>query len=65
MTGPKVEPFREISTLTRPTANGTVPPDCDSSGCAVYSLDAPEFQKFWDSDAERLVKIVRDIGKVE
>ena len=27
--------------------------------------DAPEFQKFWDDDAARLVKAVRNIGKVE
>jgi hypothetical protein len=31
----------------------------------VYYLDAPEFQKFWDADAERLVKAVRNIGKVQ
>jgi len=28
-------------------------------------LDAPEFKKFWDTDAERLIKAVRNIGKVE
>jgi hypothetical protein len=27
--------------------------------------DAPEFRKFWDADADRLVKAVRNIGKVE
>ncbi len=27
--------------------------------------DAPEFQKFWDADAARMVKEVRNIGKVE
>ncbi len=28
-------------------------------------LDAPEFKKFWDKDADRLIKAVRNIGKVE
>src|SRR6185369_15943198 len=31
----------------------------------VYYLDAPEFQKFWERDAERLAKVVQKIGKVE
>ncbi len=31
----------------------------------VNYLDAPEFQKFWDRDAERLLRTVRRIGKVE
>ena len=31
----------------------------------IYYLDAPEFQKFWDQDAERLIKAVRNIGKVQ
>ena len=31
----------------------------------IYYLDAPEFQKFWDNDAQRLAKVVQKIGKVE
>ena len=31
----------------------------------IKYLDAPEFQKFWDEDAERLMKAVRNIGKVQ
>lgn len=31
----------------------------------INYLDAPEFKKFWDRDAERLVRTVRRIGKVE
>lgn len=31
----------------------------------INYLDAPEFQKFWDSDAERLVRTVKKVGKVE
>jgi len=31
----------------------------------ILYLDAPEFQKFWDKDAERLIKAVRNIGKIQ
>ncbi len=31
----------------------------------IKYLDAPEFQKFWDEDADRLKKAVRNIGKVQ
>ena len=31
----------------------------------ISYLDAPEFQKFWDNDAQRLAVAVRKIGKVE
>jgi hypothetical protein len=31
----------------------------------IAYLDAPEFKQFWDKDAERLIKAVRNIGKVE
>jgi len=31
----------------------------------IAYLDAPEFKKFWDNDADRLIKAVRNIGKVE
>ncbi len=31
----------------------------------ISYLDAPDFKKFWDSDANRLVKAVRNIGKVQ
>ncbi len=31
----------------------------------IQYLDAPEFQKFWDQDAARLRKAVKDIGKVQ
>jgi tripartite-type tricarboxylate transporter receptor subunit TctC len=31
----------------------------------VNYLDAPEFQKFWDRDAERLVRTVKRVGKVD
>ena len=31
----------------------------------VNYLDAPEFKKFWDEDAKRLIEVVRKIGKIE
>jgi tripartite-type tricarboxylate transporter receptor subunit TctC len=31
----------------------------------IQYLDAPDFQKFWEKDAERLRKAVRNIGKVQ
>ncbi len=31
----------------------------------ISYLDAPEFQKFWDSDAQRLAVAVQRVGKVE
>ena len=31
----------------------------------IQYLDAPEFKKFWDQDARRLIEVVRKIGKIE
>ncbi len=31
----------------------------------IAYLDAPEFKTFWDKDADRLIKSVRNIGKVQ
>ena len=31
----------------------------------IQYLDAPEFQKFWDQDADRLIRAIRNIGKVQ
>jgi tripartite-type tricarboxylate transporter receptor subunit TctC len=31
----------------------------------INHLDAPEFKKFWDADAKRLIETVRKIGKIE
>ena len=31
----------------------------------IFYLDAPEFKKFWDEDAKRLIEVVRKIGKIE
>ena len=31
----------------------------------IQYLDAPEFRKFWEQDARRLIEVVRKIGKIE
>ncbi len=31
----------------------------------IVYMDAPEFRKFWDEDAKRLIEVVRRIGKIE
>jgi len=31
----------------------------------IVYMDAPEFKKFWDADAKRLIEVVRKIGKIE
>ncbi|HSQ03732.1 MAG TPA: tripartite tricarboxylate transporter substrate binding protein [Burkholderiales bacterium] len=31
----------------------------------LHYLDAPEFQKFWDSDAKRIAEVIKGIGRVE
>lgn len=31
----------------------------------VVYMDAPEFKKYWDDDAKRLIEVVRKIGKIE
>jgi tripartite-type tricarboxylate transporter receptor subunit TctC len=31
----------------------------------IAYLDAPEFKKYWDEDAKRLIDVVRKIGKIE
>jgi tripartite-type tricarboxylate transporter receptor subunit TctC len=36
-----------------------------TAGSPVQYLDAPQFQRFWDSDAARMRDAVRAIGKVE
>ena len=35
------------------------------AGSPVEYLDAPEFQRYWDTDAERMTQAVRRIGKVD
>jgi tripartite-type tricarboxylate transporter receptor subunit TctC len=35
------------------------------AGSPIEYLDAPEFQTYWDQDAQLMVEAVRKIGKVE
>jgi hypothetical protein len=35
------------------------------AGSPIEYLDAPEFQTYWDGDAQLMVEAVRRIGKVE
>ena len=37
----------------------------DKAGSPIEYLDAPEFQRYWDSDAADMVKAVRQIGRLE
>lgn len=61
------EPF--IKVLREATAKAVQAPDFKSAmekmATPISYLDAPEFKKFWDKDADRLIKAVRNIGKVE
>jgi len=61
------EPFIKI--LREATSKAVQAPDFKSAmqkmDTPIAYLDAPEFKKFWDNDAERLIKAVRNIGKIE
>lgn len=34
-------------------------------GAPVVYLDAPEFRRYWDADADRLIKAIRKIGRMQ
>jgi tripartite-type tricarboxylate transporter receptor subunit TctC len=66
---PAATPPAAIKILREATAKAVQVPDfkaaMEKMETPIYYLDAPEFQKFWDQDAERLIKAVRNIGKVQ
>jgi tripartite-type tricarboxylate transporter receptor subunit TctC len=66
---PVATPPAAIKVLREATAKAVQVPDfkaaMEKMETPIYYLDGPEFQKFWDSDAERLIKAVRNIGKVQ
>jgi tripartite-type tricarboxylate transporter receptor subunit TctC len=66
---PAATPPAAIKILREATAKAVQAPDFKSAmekmETPIYYLDAPDFQKFWDQDAERLIKAVRNIGKVQ
>ena len=66
---PKATPAPVINTLREAAKKAVDDPDfkktMDNQGSPISYLDAPEFQKFWDTDAARLAVAVKKIGKVE
>ena len=66
---PAATPEPVIRVLREATAKAVKMPEFISAmekmETPIAYLDAPEFKKFWDTDAARLVKAVRNIGKVE
>ena len=66
---PAATPEPIIKTLREATAKAVQAPEFKSAmekmQTPIAYLDAPEFKKFWEKDASRLVKSVRTIGKVQ
>ncbi|MBA4423302.1 MAG: Tat pathway signal protein [Syntrophus sp. (in: bacteria)] len=66
---PAATPEPVIKALREATAKAVQAPDfktaMEKMATPIDYLDAPDFKKFWDRDAERLIKAVRNIGKVE
>jgi len=66
---PKATPAPVISTLREAAKKAVDDPEFKTTmgnlGSPISYLDAPEFQKFWDTDAARLATAVKKIGKVE
>ena len=66
---PAATPEPIIKVLREATAKAIQAPEFKSAmekmATPVAYMDAPEFKKFWDNDANRLIKAVRNIGKVE
>jgi tripartite-type tricarboxylate transporter receptor subunit TctC len=66
---PKATPAPVINTLREAAKKAVDDPDfkktMENQGSPISYLDAPEFQKFWDTDAARLATAVKKIGKVE
>jgi tripartite-type tricarboxylate transporter receptor subunit TctC len=66
---PAATPEPIIKALRAATAKAVQTPEFKSAmqkmETPISYLDAPEFKKFWDNDANRLIKAVRNIGKVQ
>jgi tripartite-type tricarboxylate transporter receptor subunit TctC len=66
---PAATPPAVLKTLREATAKAVQAPEfkaaMEKMDTPVYYLDGPDFQKFWDEDAARLIKAVRNIGKVQ
>jgi tripartite-type tricarboxylate transporter receptor subunit TctC len=66
---PKATPPEAVKILREATKKAASSPEfktaMENLNTPVYYLDGPDFQKFWDKDAERLIKAIRAIGKVQ
>jgi tripartite-type tricarboxylate transporter receptor subunit TctC len=66
---PKATPPDNVKILREATKKAANSPEFKSAmeklNTPIYYLDGPDFQKFWDKDAERLIKAIRAIGKVQ
>ena len=66
---PAGTPAPILQTLRHAAAEAVKDPQFRTAMSAIDTpityLDAPEFQKFWDNDAQRLAKVVQKIGKIE
>jgi tripartite-type tricarboxylate transporter receptor subunit TctC len=66
---PKATPAENVKILREATKKAANSPEFKSAmeklNTPIYYLDGPDFQKFWDKDAERLIKAIRAIGKVQ
>lgn len=66
---PKATPPAVIKVLREATRQAVSAPEFKSAmekmETPISYMDADEFKKFWDKDAQRLAKAVRQIGKVE
>jgi tripartite-type tricarboxylate transporter receptor subunit TctC len=66
---PAATPQPIINVLREATAKAVQAPEFKAAmqkmETPIAYMDAPEFRKFWDADAARLIKAVRNIGKVE
>ena len=66
---PKATPPEVVKILREATKKAANSPEfkkaMENLNTPVSYLDGPDFQKFWDKDAERLIKAIRAIGKVQ
>ena len=66
---PAATPATAIKVLRDAVRQGVTDADFKSTMAKLNSpiqyLDAPEFQKYWDTDAKRLAAVVKAVGKVE
>ena len=66
---PAATPQPILKVLREATAKAVQAPDFKSAmqkmETPIAYTDAPDFRKFWDADADRLIRAVRNIGKVD